>query len=220
MQQPLETVSVAEAATNRLRESLFAGEFAAGEEIKDTRVAADFGIARPTARVAVQQLINEGMLVRPPGFSARVRAFDPAQVRDLYRVRRMIELDAVRDIHARRRPVDGVERALLAFAGIRDGDDWAQFAEADVAFHSAVVAASGSARLIQFFSGITSETRLLLAILKTNYRAGADLYQEHAELYHLLRGSGNADRLEAAWIEHLDSAREFLEKHLANAVVD
>mgnify|MGYP002137932620 CR=1 FL=1 len=212
----LETVTVADAATQRLRESLFAGGFAAGEEIKDTQIAAAYGIARPTARVAVQQLINEGILVRPPGFSARVRTFDAAQVRDLYRVRRLIELDAVREIVRSHSPIAGVASALEGFADLQGGDDdWSQIAAADVAFHTAVVDAAGSPRLQQFFSGITSEIRLLIALLRDQYTGGDALYQEHETLYRLLDGATPHMEVEAAWSDHLESAERFLVQHLS-----
>ncbi|MFB7893597.1 GntR family transcriptional regulator [Microbacterium sp. NPDC056044] len=209
-------MTVADAATNRLRDSLFAGEFVAGEEIKDTQIATAYGIARPTARVAVQQLINEGMLVRPPGFSARVRTFDPAQVRDIYRVRRLIELDAVREIVSTKPPLAGVADALEGFAHLQGGeDDWSRIAAADVAFHTAVVDAAGSPRLQQFFGGITSEIRLLIALLKNQYSGGDALYHEHEALYRLLQGGTPVAEVEASWIVHLDSAERFLAQHLS-----
>lgn len=213
----LETVSVAEAATNRLRERLFAGEYQAGEEIKDTHVASVFGIARPTARVAVQQLINEGMLVRPPGMSARVRVFHPDQVLDIYRVRNLIEIDAIKEIRARNLSTDRINEALEGFRDLPTSkDDWSRIAAADAAFHSAVVNSASSSRLQAYFSGITSEVRLLIAHLKTQYTAGEMLYEEHSELYRLLCDqTTTCKQLEDAWIEHLDSARDFLEQHLA-----
>lgn len=215
MSQPLETISVVEAATMRLRESLFAGDYVAGEEVKDTQISKAYGIARPTARIAVQQLINEGMLVRPAGLSARVRTFDPAEVRDLYRVRRLFELDAVRDINAHQKPLDRVEAALQGFAELPDDADWAQVAKADVEFHVAVVESADSPRLQQYFSGITSEVRLLIALLKKQYQGGRELYAEHEELFHLLGSADSGDELERAWVAHLVSAQEFLESHLA-----
>lgn len=212
----LETVSVVDAATNRLRDSLFAGDYTAGQEIRDTQVAAEFRIARPTARIAVQQLINEGMLIRPPGFSARVRTFDPPQVADIYRVRRLIELESIREIRARELPLDGVRRALQGFSELRGGeDDWPRIAQTDVAFHSAVVDAAGSPRLSTYFAGIANEIRLLIAFLKNQYTGGEPLYREHEELFELLR-SAPLDELDAAWLAHLDSAQRFLEQHLSD----
>ncbi len=215
MSRPLETVSVAEAATNMLRERLFAGDYIAGQEIKDTQVAIDFGIARPTARVAVQQLINEGILVRDPGASARVRTFDPEQVRDIYRVRRMIEFDAIREIWEKRLSLALIEQALEGFAGLRDGSDWTRIAAADVEFHTAVVNTASSERLQGIFSGITSEIRLFIALLREHYQGGASLYDEHEQLFNLLHSANTLTELEEAWFDHLDSAQDFLTEHLS-----
>lgn len=198
-----------------LRERLFTGTYTSGQEIKDTQIASDFGIARPTARVAVQQLINEGILVRDPGASARVRTFDPEQVRDIYRVRRMIELDAVREIWETRPSLKLIERALEGFADLRDGSDWTRIAAADVEFHSAVVNTASSQRLQNIFAGITSEVRLFIALLREQYQGGASLYDEHAQLYLLLRESVNATELEREWTAHLASAQDFLTEHLS-----
>ncbi|RGE23683.1 GntR family transcriptional regulator [Leucobacter sp. wl10] len=213
---PLETVSVVSAAANRLRDSLFAGDYAAGEEIKDTRVASAYGIARPTARLAVQQLIAEGVLIRPPGFSARVRSFDPEEVRDLYGVRRLIELESIRRIREENLPLHRIADALQGFSDLRgSGADWSRIAQADVAFHSAVVDAAGSPRLRSYFAGIVSEMRLLIALLKEQYSGGEALYREHEELFELLDGRGTIPQIEAAWRAHLNSAQRFLEIRLS-----
>lgn len=214
--QQLKTVSVVGAAADRLRDGLFAGEFEAGQELKDTQIAEEYGIARPTARLAVQQLVSEGMLIRPAGFSARVRSFGPEEVRDIYRVRRLIELDAIRLIRESGRSLAGVELALSAFQELRAADDdWPSIARTDVLFHSAVVDAAGSPRLRTIFGGITNEIRLLIAFLRAQYAGGEPLYREHEELFEILGGDAPSAQLEQAWVSHLDSAQEFLEAHLA-----
>ncbi|MFT4218979.1 MAG: GntR family transcriptional regulator [Microbacterium sp.] len=215
MNRPLQTVTVAEAATNRLRDSLFAGHFKSGEEIKDTHIADEYGIARPTARIAVQHLVNEGMLVREPGYSARVRTFDPAQVRDIFRVRKLIELDAVRAVKASGVALDGVRRAVDDLAGLGDDLDWARIAEADAAFHKSVVDAGGSSRLSAYFEGITKEIRLLLALPKEHYGRGSSPFEEHEELFLLLAGDATMKQLEKAWTYHLDESCDFLVRRLS-----
>ncbi|GAB3305890.1 GntR family transcriptional regulator [Pseudoclavibacter terrae] len=214
IRQPLETVSLVDAAVNRLRNDLLTGGYAAGQELSDTQVAEEFGIARPTARMVVQQLINEGMLVRPPGYSARVRCFEPAEVSDLYRVRRLVELDAVRAIKASTLPLVGVEATLANFESLSPNANWHEVAEADVAFHCSVVEAAGSPRLSEFFASLTGELRLMIAILRKHYSSANALYVEHLELYTLLRDAPLRD-VEAKWTRHLEDARKFLEASLA-----
>jgi len=206
---------VVDAAANQLRESLFAGDFKAGEEIKDTRIADEYGIARPTARIAVQQLITEGMLVREPGYSARVRTFDPVQVRDIFRVRKLIELDAVREIKVSGNPVDQVGEAMERFAHYGDDLSWSKTAEVDAAFHRAVVRAGGSPRLSAYFDGIWNEIRLLLALPEEHFGRGNSPYEEHEELFLLLKGDATMKQLERAWAFHLDESRDFLVHRLS-----
>lgn len=213
--RPLQTVSVADAATNELRESLFAGTFKSGQEIKDTRIAEEYGIARPTARIAVQQLINEGMLVREPGYSARVRTFDPDQVRDLFRVRKLIELDAVREAKTAGAPLDAVKDALGRFADVGEEHVWPKTARADADFHRAVVDIGGSPRLSAYFAGIFNEIRLLLALPEEHFGRGNSSFEEHEELYLLLQGNATVKQVEKAWTYHLDESRDFFVRHLA-----
>lgn len=215
MKQPLQTISVTEAATSRLRESLFAGSYKSGEEIKDTQVAEDYGIARPTARIAVQHLISEGILVREPGYSARVRSFDPDQVRDIFRVRKLIEIDAVRAAKSQKVDLSAVKEAMERFADLGDAPDWSKVAEADAAFHQAVVDAGGSVRLNSYFEGIINEIRLLLGLPEQHYGRGTSPYEEHEELFELLQGDAAMAELEEAWIYHLDESRDFLVKQLS-----
>ena len=91
-----EAVTVADAVRTRLERSLLAGDYSAGAQIKDSHVAETLGVARPTARVAVQGLIAAGFLERETGRSARVRRFSVQDVADIFRVRRLIEFEAVR----------------------------------------------------------------------------------------------------------------------------
>ena len=212
----LQTVSVVEAATNRLRESLFTGDYSSGQEVKDTHIAQEFGIARPTARIAVQNLVNEGMLDRKPGASARVRVFGPDQVTDIYRVRRLIELDAIREIRQRGLPLHRITQALTEFDGLEDDENWAIVAEADVEFHRAVVSSASSPRLQTFFAGITSELRLLFSIMHAQYSGARALYCEHHDLLEHLRNSSEED-LEAAWVHHLETAQSFIEQDTARS---
>ncbi|MGO1544607.1 MAG: GntR family transcriptional regulator [Gulosibacter sp.] len=219
MSQQLQTVSVVDAAANRLRDNLFAGVYEAGEELKDTTVATAFGIARPTARMAVQQLINEGLLVRPPGYSARVREFDVHEIEDIYRMRGLLELEAVRQVHAAGGPMDGIKAALLGFEGLKHDSDWTKINVADLQFHAAVVDAANSPRLSSFFEAIGNETRLLNALLQYQYPQAAGLYQEHEQLFELLVEGVSITELEAAWTHHLDISRDFIVQHVSTKAV-
>ena len=210
-------VSVADAAESHLRALLFSGSLRAGEVLRDTALARQLGIARPTARTAVLRLIAEGLLERDPGHSARVRSFTAADVTDIYAVRRLVEFEAVRRITTQHRDVAAVADALRAFE--RAGDTWEAGPDADALFHAAVVTASGSARLGRIFAGLAAEMRLLVALLRTRYATLGELADEHAVLLDALRGGDTVHAL-ALWGDHIDDAERHVLHALATADAD
>lgn len=199
----LAAVSVADAAAEHLRGLLFSGSLEAGQELRDTVLAQELRIARPTVRIAVQRLVAEGLLEREPGQSARVRSFTAADVADLYRMRRLIECEAVRAVVEQRLDTAGIERAMGAFRAV--GDAWGDGPDADLAFHAAVVDAAGSPRLTRLFAAVAAESRLVVALLRASYATPADLAHEHESRLEALRGT-DADRAVAVWAAHLDDA--------------
>ncbi|MFB7893603.1 GntR family transcriptional regulator [Microbacterium sp. NPDC056044] len=211
---PIATTSVADAAEAHLRRLLFSGALKAGQELRDTVLAKELGIARPTARTAVLRLISEGLLEREPGHSARVRSFTAADVRDIYAVRRLLEFEAVRVITVEGRSTTQVAGALTAFA--RAGDSWEAGPDADTLFHTAVVAAAGSPRLTRTFEGLASEMRLMIGLLRSRYSSLSELYDEHAGLLAALE-SGDTDHALSLWAEHIDDAEGYLLSSLTDA---
>ncbi|HEX4062208.1 MAG TPA: GntR family transcriptional regulator [Streptosporangiaceae bacterium] len=204
----LETVTVADAVAGELRRRLLAGEYTGGEELRDTDLTAEFGAARPTIRAAVQTLVADGLLERGRGRSARVRSFTAADAVDLYRLRRPIELAAVRLVVQERSPLDRVQAALAEFSALPDRVSWDRVADADIAFHRAVLAAAGAPRLLRTFNEAGAELRLLIAQLRPAYRGAGQIAAEHDVLLSALR-SGRKREAVQAWKEHLDSAEHF-----------
>lgn len=208
---PIATMSVADAAEAHLRQLLFSGALEAGQELRDTVLATQLGIARPTARIAVQRLVLEGLLEREPGHSARVRTFTASDVEDIYSVRRVIEYEAVRRVTEGGRDTADVARALEAFRLV--GDTWEAGPDADARFHTAVVAASGSPRLARMFDGLASEMRLMIGLLRSRYNTLTELYHEHAALLAAL-DSRDTEKALALWADHIDDAQRYLVESL------
>jgi DNA-binding GntR family transcriptional regulator len=204
---PLETVTVADAVANELRRRLLAGEYRAGQELRDTELADELGAARPTVRAAVQTLVGDGLLERGRGRSARVRSFTAFDAVDLYRVRQPIEAAALKLIIEQRRPLTGLQKTVDAFLALPDDVSWDVVADHDIAFHRAMFTAAGSPRLLRTFNGVAAELRLLIAQLRPAYRGAHELAAEHAALLHALQ-AGPSQAMQA-WHEHLDIAERF-----------
>lgn len=204
----LQTVSVADAVADELRQRLLAGHYRGGEQLRDTELSAEFGVARPTVRAAVQRLVADGLLERGRGRSAEVRSFAVEDAVDLYRLRRPIEATAVALVIAEHRDLSGVQATLDAFERMAQNSSWDLVADHDIAFHRAVLIAAGSPRLLRTFGEAGAELRLMIAQLRPAYASVADLAAEHAALLAALR-AGDTHRAQAAWADHFDDAERF-----------
>ncbi|TDC93305.1 GntR family transcriptional regulator [Nonomuraea deserti] len=201
-------VTVADAVADQLRRRLLSGHYRGGDQLRDTDLSLEFGVARPTVRAAVQTLVAEGLLDRGRGRSAQVRSFTAEDAIDLGRLRRPIETIAVEMIMSQARPLTGIASAAQAFAALGDDVPWDVVAGHDVAFHRAVFVAAGSARLLRTFDELSAELRLLIAQLRPTYDSVSDLAHEHELLLEALR-SGDVRQAKAAWNAHCDDSERF-----------
>jgi DNA-binding GntR family transcriptional regulator len=205
----LRAVSVSEALTDALRERILSGEIAPGTPLPEAEIAARYGVARPTVRTALQGLVSLGLLRREVNRSAYVPKLDAADIRDLFFVRKWLECDTVRLLAQRRlRPV-AAERAVRRLEAFRDNADWSAVADADLAFHRALIAAVGSRRLARVYALLQDEIRLSLAHLQPAYESPSALAAEHRELLEAIAG-GDADGAARLLEAHLDQAVEAL----------
>jgi DNA-binding GntR family transcriptional regulator len=202
-------VSVADAVAGELRGRLLGGRYRGGDVLRDTEVAAEFGVARPTVRAAIAVLVAEGLLHRGRGRSAVVRSFTADDAIDLYRLRRPIEEAAVGLAIAGGASTERVAAAADAFSALPGGVAWAVVVAHDVAFHREVMVAAGSPRLLRTFDEASAELRLVIALLQPAYDRVADLAHEHQELLTALQ-SGDPARARAAWGAHFDESERFL----------
>ena len=119
---------------------------------------------RSTAREALRLLAFEGLVEPSLDRGATVRRLSPADIADIYRVRRHVETaaaDAARPHAGSATRLAGALEELERAAAARE---WAPLVEADLAFHRALVALLGSERLDRLQRGLELELRLAFSI--------------------------------------------------------
>lgn len=205
----LGVVGVVDAVTLRLREQILAGRMPAGALLTEARVSASFGVARPSAKAAIEQLVASGLLVRTAHRSARVVAIDPEMVHDVYRTRTRLESAALRELaDARRVPDDAVEANAVLLA-MPPGPD-ATTVDPDLRFHTALIDGVHSERTSRMYRSVLDEVRLCMAQVQGRRLLDArDIAAQHAAILDAVR-SGDG-RLAAELLEaHLGSAEHRL----------
>lgn len=152
-----------EQAAQRLREQITAGHWPVGTRLPgETTLAKTLGVGRSTVREAIRTLAGAGLVQTRQGAGVFVVATEPvedwptrlrrAAVADVYEVRMLVETQAAR-LAAERRTDADITALRAALAGRRaaaSGDD-AAFVDADIALHTAVVAAAHNPVLDDLF---------------------------------------------------------------------
>jgi len=171
--QPAVRTNLTASATESLRAEIVSGRWSVGERVPNEAALSDLlAVSRGTVREAVRVLVSQGLLDTRQGSGTYVRstvdsstALDRVRrtgLRDQWEARAALDLEAARLAALRHTPADLHRiRQLLAERGsVADGGSEA-FIRRDLAFHKAVVAASGNRAMIElydFFTAAITET--------------------------------------------------------------
>ena len=141
-------VSTAARVADALREQLTDGLLPPGSRLPEEAIGEALGVSRNTIREAFVQLAGERLVVRQPNRGVFVAELSPDDIADLYRVRRVVEIGAVREA------VDEGRRA-------HESGDGRALGTANQHFHRALVALAGSSRLNAVMNQVLAEMRLV-----------------------------------------------------------
>ncbi|WP_194422311.1 GntR family transcriptional regulator [Microbacterium abyssi] len=205
----LGVVGIVDAVTRGLRAQILVGEIAGGTALTEAKVSASFGVARPSAKAAIEQLVASGLLVRTAHRSARVVAIDTAMVRDVYRTRTRLESAALRELAAARLVPDDATAANAEMLAMPAGPDPASV-DPDLRFHTALIDGIGSERTSRMYRSVLDEVRLCMAQVQGRRLLDArDIAAQHAEILDAV-SAGDGPRAADLLAAHLTSAQERL----------
>ena len=160
-----ELASLTDTVADSIRQQLINGQLRAGQRLSEAQLAQQLDISRNTLREVFRTLIKEGLLLHEPNRGVSVVVPSIADIIDIYRVRRLIECQALEKawpLHpAHKRMQEAVDDAMAA----REVRDWQRVGSANMAFHAAIVSLSDSARLSAMFEDIAAELRLAFGML-------------------------------------------------------
>ncbi|MFJ6694798.1 GntR family transcriptional regulator [Streptomyces sp. NPDC091272] len=191
-----------------LRAALVSGELAPGEVYSGPALGARFGVSATPVREAMQQLAQEGAVEVVPNRGFRVTERCASYLSDLAEVRALIEVPVMlrlaRTVEpARWRALRPLAEAATAAAA---RGDRAGYAEADRAFHSAVLALAGNAQLVDVAAAL--HRRAQWPPMGGRAPRQADLVADAAEHQALL---------EALIDQDLPVVRSLVREHFAGA---
>jgi DNA-binding FadR family transcriptional regulator len=161
--QPAARTNLADTAINNIRVEIIANRWQIGARIPNETTLADMlGVSRGTVREAVRVLVSQGFLETRQGSGTYVRSVIDADdsllrirrtgLRDQVETRCALEVEAARLAAMRHTPaiIAGL-RQLLLDRGEYDAANQDRYVERDLAFHKAVVAASGNRAFVEVY---------------------------------------------------------------------
>ncbi|KTT56052.1 GntR family transcriptional regulator [Pseudomonas oryzihabitans] len=148
-----------------MREDIIGGRLLPGTALVEAELVKAYNASRNTIREALHQLDREGLATYVRHKGVMVRRLGLAEVRDLFTVRRTLELQAILTSRPLReyqsdRMSDALEAAELA----QSREDWRALGTHGLHFHQHIVGLLRSPLFDEFFATVAAQMRLLFSL--------------------------------------------------------
>jgi DNA-binding GntR family transcriptional regulator len=203
--EPLPTA--AERAAALIREYIFEGKFLPSTPLPEVSIATALQVSRNTVREAYRTLMNEHLLTYHPHRGVTVRALQESDVRDIYALRRLLELSAIDLVSSGAAVLEtaALDEAVAAGRQAADSGNWRGVGTANLLFHAAIVATHRSERTDEFFRRLMTELRLGFLAVSSPEEFHGGFLARNIELHDLLAAA------------RYERARSALERYLRDA---
>lgn len=206
----IKRASTAEQVAEALREMILRGDVEQGRPLREVELAASIGVSRNTVREAIRALAREGIVTHQMHHGAVVTRLEATDVADIFRVRRVLELAALRaTLSAEPEQLSGLAEAVNVLESAIAAGNWSAIIDADQLFHNRLVGLLGSPRLDRVFDAIQAESRLCMSIVDRSSSDVGALVAEHQELLELILAR-ELERVTDVMAGHLADAEEML----------
>ncbi len=191
-----------ERIAEELRRRITAGEFGPGERLSEQALAESLSISRNTLREVFRTLTKDGLLKHEPNRGVFVAVPSMASIIDIYRVRRMVECQALAQAYPRHPAKRRMREAIDTARRCRDRQDWQGAGTANMSFHHAIVELADSERLNAMFTQLLAELRLVFGLLRDAEFLHAPYVDRNVEILELAE-SGEFAKAAAALNDYL-----------------
>jgi len=134
-----------------IRNEVSSGILKPGDQLEVTALAERFGVSRTPIREAIRTLVETGVLETRPRKGSFVRVLSAKQLLDLFQVAAELEGMACRlaALSLTKENVEAIERGLAKCTQASEAQNNAEYAMANLDFHTAIHNASGNDWLIE-----------------------------------------------------------------------
>ncbi len=200
----------------RLLNSIFLGESPSGAQLRVMKLAAQYGLSSTPIREALVELESVGMISFVHNRGAIVNAFGPGQLREIYQLRRILEVEATCSACGRidAGELESLRREMKLLLKAKHNLHWAEREMAtDRRLHALIAASCGSKRLAQEIHRYDTLIQSLRDVVGHERRAQQLANREHIAILDALLAD-DAPTAVAAMAGHIDHTADSVSKVL------
>lgn len=209
------SLSLADQIALEIRSDIIGGRLLPGMPLIEKDLVTAYNASRNTIREALHRLGQEGLTRYVRNKGVMVRRLEREEVRDLFVVRRTLELQAIAQSGPLTDAQSGrMQSAIEATTLAREREDWRAVATHSLVFHQQIVALMGSPLFDEFFAQVIAQLRLVFCAAPDEQRFQSPWLERDHEIYGLL-ASHNRPAASEAMSLYLDDS-----EHLSLALFD
>ncbi|TVT82784.1 GntR family transcriptional regulator [Pseudomonas sp. H3(2019)] len=203
-------LSLADHITLELRADIIGGRLLPGRALVEGDLVIAYNASRNTIREALHRLGQEGLTFYVRNKGVMVRQLGADQVRDLFQVRRTLELQAISASRPLREyqsdhMIEAIEAAQLA----REREDWRAVGTHSLRFHQHIVGLLRSPLFDEFFTNVVAQLRLVFSAAPDESRFQTPWLERDRHIHDLLV-EGDKSGAYDALSDYLDDSEQQL----------
>ena len=178
--------TLVESSYNRIRSDIIAGKLAPGSKLRIEELRGGYKIGASPLREALNRLAGEGFVTVEEQRGFRVAPVSPDDLRDLSRMRVMLECEALRE-SIKGGSDDWEANLVAAYHRLQKaeqyfGKDLVEWEQRNDEFHEALVAACTSSWLLRLRHVLYEQHKRYRFIAILSQQEGRDVHREHHDI--------------------------------------
>lgn len=215
------TPTLVQSTYEAIREDILSGQLKPGNKLRADQLKNEYGVGASTLREALNLLVGEALVISEGQRGFRVASMSESDFRDIVRVRKLMETEALRDSIANGDDQweAGVVTAFHLLSKIegRIQDDpeglSGEWERCNQAFHLSLTAACRSPWLNFFINTLFRQSeryrRVAVTLSQDKKHRRRDVHAEHEEIYNAVMAR-DPDRACELLVTHIDRTLNYL----------
>lgn len=205
--------SSASKVAGEIRWRIVSGALHPGQRLTEEHLRKEIGVSRSTLREGFRTLVQERLVIHHLSRGFFVRELTREDLVDIYCVRKVVECNAVKQIHTLR-----IHQLQMLSSAVVNGEEavknesWQEAARASLEFHQTVVDLAGSPRLSELNTRTLVEFRLSYVFMEDPLAFHVPFIARHAGIGQLIQRGQRGSAANALEEYLVDSEAALLER--------